>query len=87
LQDVLLIQLHVSAPGQPLPLPIQLRLQLTTSDLLLAPKTLDFGAVPRGEAAALRLTLTNPSLLPQRYSFGAKLPLGLKLSPNAGACV
>lgn len=83
-QDTFLIPLQVNVPGQPLPLPVKLRLQATTSDLHLRPRTLDFGKVPLSEAAGVQLTLTNPSLLPQSFSFGAKLPLGLKISPNAG---
>jgi hypothetical protein len=75
---------HVSLPGQPLPLPIKIRLQATTSDLLLSPKTLDFGRIPLTEATGVTITISNPSALPQSYSFGSKLPLGLKLSPNSG---
>ena len=84
LQDLLEIPLQVNVPGQPLQLPVKLRLQATTSDLYLSPKTLDFGRVPLTEAAGVYITITNPSALPQSFSFGSKLPLGLRLSPNAG---
>lgn len=85
LQDSFEIPVQVSVPGQPLPLPIKLRAQATTSDLILTPNTtLDFGRVPLTEAAGVYVTISNPSALPQGFSFGAKLPLGLKLSPNAG---
>jgi len=76
---------QVNVPGQPLPIPVKVLLQATTSDLHLSPKTLDFGRVPLTEAAGVYITITNPSALPQSFSFGAKLPLGLKLSPNTGA--
>lgn len=77
--------MHVSVPGQPLTLPIKIRLQATTSDIVLSPKTLDFGRIPLTEATGVAITISNPSALPQSYSFGAKLPFGLKLSPNSGA--
>jgi hypothetical protein len=83
-QDCYEIPLQVTVPGQPLPLPVKLRLQATTSDLVLGPKTLDFGRVPLTEAAGVYITITNPSALPQGFSFGSKLPLGLELSPNSG---
>lgn len=66
----------MAVPDQTTPVRVTLRAQLTTSDLVLAPAALDFGEVPQGEAAALELVLTNPSRLPQRYSFGR---------PTAGA--
>jgi hypothetical protein len=83
-QDCYEMPLQVTVPGQPLPLPVKLRLQATTSDLVLGPKTLDFGRVPLSEAAGVYITITNSSALPQGFSFGSKLPLGLELSPNSG---
>lgn len=74
----------MNVPGQPLPISIKVKLQATTSDLTLSPKSLDFGRVPLSEAAGVYITISNPSALPQGFSFGSKLPLGLKLSPNSG---
>lgn len=84
LQDTFEIQIQVNVPGQPLPLPVKIKLQATTSDLILSPITLEFGRVPLTEAAGVYITISNPSALPQGFSFGSKLPLGLTLSPNAG---
>lgn len=36
------------------------------------------------ESAGVYLSITNPSLLPQTFSFGSKLPLGLSISPGNG---
>jgi hypothetical protein len=83
-QDAFEIPVQVTVPGQPLPIPVKIKLQATTSDLILSPKTLDFGRVPLSEAAGVYITIRNPSALPQGFSFGSKLPLGLKLSPNSG---
>jgi hypothetical protein len=83
-QDTFEIPVQVNVPGQPLPILIKIKLQATTSDLVLSPKVLDFGSVPLSEAAGVYITISNPSALPQGFSFGSKLPLGLKLSPNSG---
>lgn len=76
--------MQVNVPGQPLPLPVKIRLQATTSDIILGPKTLDFGRVPLTECSGVYITISNPSALPQCFSFGSKLPMGLRLSPNSG---
>jgi hypothetical protein len=84
-QDSFEIPVQVNVPGQPLPLPVKVRLQATTSDIILGPKTLDFGRVPLTECSGVYITISNPSALPQCFSFGAKLPMGLRLSPYSGA--
>lgn len=78
------VPLQVTVPEQTLPIPFKLRFQPTTTDLYLSPSMLDFGRVPLNESAGVCLTITNPSLLPQLFSFGAKLPLGMTISPNSG---
>lgn len=84
LQGVFEVPLQVNVTGQTLPVPFKLRFQPTTTDLYLTPSMLDFGKVPLNESAGVYLTITNPSLLPQKFSFGSKLPLGLSISPNEG---
>ena len=84
MQCVLEFPLVVTVPAQTRPVLVTVRAQLTTSDLILSPKLLDFGSYPVSEAVGLPLTLHNPSHLPQSFSFGPKLPLGLRLSPNYG---
>eukprot|EP00879_Flechtneria_rotunda_P032577 GHRR01035808.1.p1 GENE.GHRR01035808.1~~GHRR01035808.1.p1 ORF type:complete len:242 (+),score=48.44 GHRR01035808.1:111-728(+) len=83
-QGVYEVPLQVTVPGQTLPVPFKLRFQPTTTDLYLNPSTLGFGRVPMLESAGAYLSITNPSLLPQTLSFGAKLPMGLQLDPNDG---
>ncbi|WIA22675.1 hypothetical protein OEZ85_001086 [Tetradesmus obliquus] len=78
------VPLLVSVPGQTMPVPFKLRFQPTTTDLLLSPATLDFGRVPLSEQAGAYLSVTNPSRLPQTFSFGPKLPLGLSITPGGG---
>jgi len=68
--SILQIPVTVSVPGQPLPVAVTLRAQLTTSDLHITPSTLDLGRVPLGEAAAVQLAIHNPGKLPQSFSFG-----------------
>lgn len=87
-QDVLVVPLHVSVPGQSLPLRVKLRLQPSTGELVLAPSILDFDAVPLSEAAVTALAISNPGRLPQAFSFGARLPQGVSISPGGGyGCV
>eukprot|EP00775_Hariotina_reticulata_P005135 gene5135-5375_t len=83
-QGVLEIPLQVSVPGQTLQVPFKLRLQPTTTDLYISPGLLDFGQVPLSESASLYLTLENPSLVSQAFSFGPKLPPGVGISPSQG---
>jgi hypothetical protein len=67
-----------------MPVPFKLRFQPTTTDLILSPNTLDFGRIPLSEQAGTYLSITNPSKLPQTFSFGPKLPLGLSITPGGG---
>lgn len=86
-QAVLEVPIVVSVPGQPLPVRVTLRAQLSTSDLLLSPPALDLGRVPIGERAAAALAITNPGRLPQSYSFGLGgrgAPRGVGVSPGDG---
>lgn len=67
----------INVPGQPLPVNVTLKAQLTTSDLLLYPSSLlDLGRVPLGEAAGAELAIFNPGRLPQSFSLGADRPAG-----------
>lgn len=83
-QGVIELPLVVTVPGQTLPVHVTIRAQLTTSDLDVSPTTLDYGRVPLTESAGQTLTLTNRSRLPQTYSFGGRLPLGVRITPNDG---
>lgn len=83
LQAVLEFPLHVSVPGQPLPVDFTVRTQITSSDMELSPTHLNFGSCPVTEYAGVPVTLFNPSKLPQTYSFG-NLPMGVKITPNDG---
>jgi hypothetical protein len=83
-QAIFEVPLLVSVPGQTMPVPFKLRFQPTTTDLLLSPSTLDFGRVPLSEQAGTYLSITNPSRLPQTFSFGPQLPLGLRITPGGG---
>lgn len=81
--DQLLIPMRVVAPGQPLPVPFALRARLTTSEVIITPTALEFGAVPATERRGLLLAVHNPSALPQTLSWG-KLPAGVAIAPNDG---
>jgi hypothetical protein len=83
-QAVFEVPLLVSVPGQTLPVPFKLRFQPTTTDLILSPSILDFGRIPLSEQAGTYLSITNPSQLPQTFSFGPQLPLGLSITPGGG---
>ncbi|KIY91583.1 hypothetical protein MNEG_16381 [Monoraphidium neglectum] len=86
-EGVLQIPVTVSVPGQPLPVAVTLRAQVTTSDLTITPQTLDLGRVPLGERAGAALFVTNPGKLPQSFSFGCGgkgAPRGVEVSPGHG---
>lgn len=84
---VLHVPLTVAVPGQPLPVRVALRMQLTFSELVLSPATLYLGRITLGEAAGAVLTLTNPGKLPQTFSFGrpgAGRNSGVTITPGDG---
>ena len=79
------LPLEIVSPIQALPLPFVLEARVTTPHLALSspPSGLHFGSTAVGQAAALPLTLTNCSAMPQKYGFvGA--PEGFSVSPGRG---
>jgi hypothetical protein len=81
-----MIPVTISVPGQPLPVKVSLRAQLTTSDLVITPSHLDLGRVTLGEAAAVQLAVRNPGKLPQSFTFDAAngRHSGMTVSPGDG---
>ena len=77
------IPLRVAVPDQALPATFTLKGSLTTSDVLIEPKSLDFGQIGLGEATGLHLKLTNLARLPQKFGF-CNLRKGLQVQPNDG---
>lgn len=75
------MKLHV--PDQQLPVTFLLRAQVTSSDLIFEPPSLDFGSCIMNENTALVLRITNPSTLPQTFGFQGPMP-GVTISPNDG---
>ena len=85
---VLSIPITVLVPEQVLPVSFTLRVQLTTPKLSLERdgievKTLDFGACPVNATRSLKLSLRNPSALPQRFGF-TPIVKGLDVQPGDG---
>lgn len=87
-EAVLQVPITVAVPGQPLPVRVSLRMQLSSSDLVLSPAALDLGRVPLGEGGGGTLVLHNPGKLPQTFSFGcpgaAGRPPGVTITPGDG---
>ena len=84
--DTILVPIRVLVPDQVLPVSFTLRAQLTTPQLLLerngrAVTSLDFGTCPVNATRSLKLTLRNPSALPQRFGF-PPLPKGVDVQPG-----
>ncbi|EFJ53186.1 hypothetical protein VOLCADRAFT_86216 [Volvox carteri f. nagariensis] len=81
--QILEIPMRLSVPDQTLPVPFSIRAQLTHTDLVFDPPSLDFGSCVMAERTALRLAITNPGRLPQTFGF-VGLPSGLRVCPNGG---
>lgn len=81
--QVLEVPIRLNVPDQRLPVNFVIRAQLTSTDLLFDPPSLDFGDCVMSEQTGLRLLVTNPGRLPQAFGF-VGLPPGLQVSPNDG---
>ena len=95
---VLRVPITVAVPGQPRPVRVTLRAQLSTAELVVEPPAgapLALGRVPLGEAAAATVRITNPGALPQTFCLAApehwasggraeRLPRGVTVAPGDG---
>jgi hypothetical protein len=77
------IPMKLNVPDQLLPVTFLLRAQVTSSDLVFEPPSLDFGSCVMNENTALTLRISNPSSLPQTFGFVGSMP-GVTFSPNDG---
>ena len=67
--DVVAIPLKLKCPDQKLPVWYTLKARLTSGDINFSAKTFEFGNCYVGEGLSMPLTLTNTSLLPQKFGF------------------
>ncbi|GIL93003.1 hypothetical protein Vretifemale_20446 [Volvox reticuliferus] len=81
--QIIEVPMRLSVPDQTLPVPFSLRAQVTHTDLVFEPPSLDFGDCVMAERTALRLIIHNTGRLPQTFGF-VGLPSGLRVSPNDG---
>ncbi|GLI70333.1 hypothetical protein VaNZ11_015289 [Volvox africanus] len=81
--QIIEVPMRLSVPDQTLPVPFSLRAQITHTDLVFEPPSLDFGDCVMAERTALRLIIRNTGRLPQTFGF-VGLPSGLRVSPNDG---
>ena len=81
---VLDIPMRVTVPDQVLPVEFHVRINLTTSDLVFDPPSLDFGNIVMGQAGGINMRITNKSALPQKIGF-LNQPPGVKVRPPSPA--
>eukprot|EP00798_Chlamydomonas_sp_ICE-L_P001974 gene1974-33391_t len=77
------IPMKLNVPDQKLPVNFTLRAQVTTTDLVFDPPQLDFGPAIMNESTGVRLSVSNPSALPQTFGF-VDLSPGVTVKPNDG---
>ena len=82
-RNIFEIPMKLNVPDQLLPVTFVLRAQVTSSDLVFEPPSLDFGSCVMNENTALALRITNLSSLPQTFGFVGAMP-GVSFSPNDG---
>lgn len=81
---IIAVPVRVFVPQQAIPVFFTLRAQLTSGNVFIDQADgLDFGEVYVGESHVRRLTLTNESVLPQKFGF-VELPPELEVQPNDG---
>ncbi|GIL67303.1 hypothetical protein Vafri_20688, partial [Volvox africanus] len=81
--QIIEVPMRLSVPDQTLPVHFSLRAQVTHTDLVFEPPSLDFGDCVMAERTALRLIIRNTGRLPQTFGF-VGLPSGLRVNPNDG---
>ena len=69
LEDVIALPLKLKVPDQVLPVYYTLKARLTSGDIDFSSMSLKYGDCYVGEGLSMPLTLTNTSLLPQKYGF------------------
>lgn len=79
----LTVPLRVNVPDQPIPVDFSITAQVTASDLLFHPSSLDFGDCSTAEQTGIKVNVTNMSALPQSFAF-LDLLSGVSVSPNDG---
>jgi hypothetical protein len=77
------LPLRVNVAGQRHPISVTVRVQLTTSDLLIEPSDVAFGRCTVGETTAVRLQLHNAGSLPASFGIMA-LPHTVSVGPRDG---
>ena len=66
---IIAVPIRVFVPDQALPVYYTLRAQLTTGAISFSQTSVDFGETYITQAMSKTITLTNQSLLPQRFGF------------------
>ncbi|OQS00893.1 hypothetical protein ACHHYP_02182 [Achlya hypogyna] len=80
---VIAIPLQVLVPDQVLPVYFVLRAQLTSGDITFSVANITFGPCFTTQSVAQTVTITNTSMLPQKFGF-VRLPPEIRVEPNDG---
>ena len=79
----LIVPIEVLVPDQTLPVIFRLRAQLTSSDVVFDPPSIDFGPCFTEQSVSFPLRITNTCALPQRFGF-VQLPRELSVPESDG---
>ena len=81
--NVSYIFINLQIANEELPLYFTIESKVSSSQLQISTRILDFGSIYRGQFATLPLTVVNNSLLPQKIAF-LKSPTEISIMPNGG---
>ncbi|CAK9111468.1 Cilia- and flagella-associated protein 74 [Durusdinium trenchii] len=83
LEDRVQIPINIRVPDQVLPVEFAIEATLTTSDLEITPREIDFGRCFTNQSAKVVVSMRNMSKIPQQFGF-VQLPSSISVAPANG---